>query len=171
MSERPHDGGLSAAARPATLTGMPHPSRTAGLLLAGLVLGLLLAAGCSGEEEPGAAPTATVTVPAEPPAAVPSTASVPPGFPPRPAAGQCVTVGRPDDGVYRVYDAGSVAVLDAGGQLTISEVTPAVGWAEEIERNDPDEIVVGFAGPGAEELVLEVELDDGLLAAEICHES
>lgn len=172
------------------------PRRPTPVLLAGVAAVLL--AGCAGPAEPVSgdalqvgSPTAVGTPgeglsgsPAPTSAAGPSasgtsapaTSAARPGAPtpvapggvePRPAPGACVDLPEAADGVYRVADAGTVTVVRDGGRLVLADVEPATGWAAAVDHADGREVEVEMRR-GGEALDLEVELEDGLVAVELC---
>ncbi len=139
--------------------------------LAGAVL-LLPGCGSSGE------PQATVTVTEPAPAATTSpspTTGQPPApetgaaAPARPARDQCVRIDPAPDGRYQVYDAGSAVVTFIDGRLTLESVTPAEGWTHRVDDQAPEEVEIAFRR-GAEELDLEVEVDNSRLEVSICND-
>ncbi|MDQ2636877.1 MAG: hypothetical protein M3Y83_08390, partial [Actinomycetota bacterium] len=135
--------------------------------LAGAVL-LLPGCGSSGESQSTVTVTepapATVTTGEQPAAPQPGAAA-----PARPARDQCVRVDPAPDGRYQVFDAGSAVVTFADGRLTLQSVTPADGWTHRVDDQEPEEVEIAFRR-GAEELDLEVEVDDGRLEVEICND-
>lgn len=161
-----------------------------GALLAPLLVLALAGCGDDGGNEAGneeAAPAVTVPAregatgtpsetrpPTEPSGPPPggASAAVPPGAPApaggRPAPGSCVDIPEAPDGRYTVADAGTAVVTREGDRLVLGEVTPAEGWTHSVDdRDDDDEVEVEFRR-GADELDLEVEIDDGRVEAEIC---
>ncbi|MGV0792132.1 hypothetical protein [Mycolicibacterium sp. XJ1819] len=137
-----------------------------------LVGAALLLAGCGSSDEPQ--PTVTVTEPA------PTTTGHAPSAPtPAPRAGvaeparpgldQCVRLAPTADGRYQIYDAGTAVVVFADGRLTLESVTPADGWTHRVDDQRPDEVEIEFRR-GAEELDLEVEIDDGRLEVTVCND-
>lgn len=139
--------------------------------LAGAVL-LLPGCGSSGETqstvtvtEPAPTTTAPATTTSEQPAA-PQTGAAAPA---RPARDQCVRVDPAPDGRYQVFDAGTAVVTFADGRLTLQSVTPADGWTHRVEDQESEEVEIAFRR-GAEELDLEVEIDDGRLEVSICND-
>ncbi|ODQ92068.1 hypothetical protein BHQ18_04325 [Mycolicibacterium flavescens] len=73
------------------------------------------------------------------------------------------------DGRYRVFDAGSAVVTFAENRLTLQSATPAEGWTHRVDDQEPEEVEIAFRR-GAEELDLEVEVDDGRLEVSICND-
>ncbi len=89
---------------------------------------------------------------------------------PRPAGrNQCVRLEPAPDGRYQVYDAGSAVVTFADGRLTLESVTPAEGWTHQVDDQEPEEVEISFRR-GAEDLDLEIEVDDGRLEVSICND-
>jgi hypothetical protein len=146
---------------------MPNILMTA--VLAGGAL-VLSACGSDAESQPQTVTeTATAqatTTPADAPVAPAQDA---PQMPARPALNQCVAVDPAPDGRYQVFDAGSAVVTFADGRLTIESVTPAEGWTHRVDDQEPDEVEIEFQR-GAEQLDLELEVDDGRLEVDICND-
>ena len=67
-----------------------------------------------------------------------------------------------------MYDAGSAVVTFTEGRLTLESVTPADSWTHRVDDQEPDEVEIAFRR-GAEELDLEVEVDNGRLEVSICN--
>jgi hypothetical protein len=111
-------------------------------------------------------PSASATSASSASAAAP-TPVAPGGVEPRPAPGACVDLPEAADGVYRVADAGTVTVVRDGGRLVLADVEPATGWAAAVDHADGREVEVELRR-GGEALDLEVELEDGLVAVELC---
>lgn len=140
----------------------------AALLLSGAV------SACGSTNEPQATVTVTESAPAAatspgerppPPPTAPPTA----GAPARPALDDCVRVDPAPDGRYQVFDAGTAVVIFADNRLTVESVAPAEGWTHRVDDHRPDEVEIEFRR-GAEELDLEVEIDDGRLEVTICND-
>ncbi|KUH94279.1 hypothetical protein AU189_04785 [Mycolicibacterium acapulense] len=138
----------------------------------------LLLPGCGS----GAEPQSTVTVtesasPSSSPQATPTQNTPPPAAPQtgvaapaRPGRNQCVRLEPAPDGRYQVYDAGSAVVTFADGRLTLESVTPAEGWTHRVDDQEPEEVEISFRR-GAEDLDLEIEVDDGRLEVSICNDN
>ncbi|GIG39283.1 hypothetical protein [Cellulomonas phragmiteti] len=148
-------------------------SRTA--LLVG-ASALVLAACTGGEGDATPPPVAATTEPAPDPSpdagasdddAMQDDMS---GLPPRPQRDSCVDIPVPDDGIYTVYDAGTAVVTFEDGALVLGEVTAADGWTARVDDQDADEVEIDFRRSADEVLDLEVEVDDGRVEAQICHD-
>ncbi|MGE2726915.1 hypothetical protein [Mycolicibacterium pulveris] len=135
---------------------------------------VLLLPGCGSSDEPQS--TVTVTEPA--PVATtspnaPTTEQQAPqtgaAAPARPARDQCVRIEPAPDGRYQVFDAGSAVVTFADGRLTLESATPADGWTHRVDDQEPEEVEIAFRRD-AEELDLELEVDDGRLEVKICND-
>ncbi|MGV0838310.1 hypothetical protein [Mycolicibacterium thermoresistibile] len=117
--------------------------------------------------EPAAGPTGT-TGPGDQ-NAPPGTPAQADGAPARPARDQCVRIDPAPDGRYQVFDAGTAVVTFADGRLTLESVTPAEGWTHQVDDQEPDEVEIEFRRD-AEQLDLELEVDDGRLEVKICND-
>lgn len=116
------------------------------------------------------APTAATTAPPGEPATGPDAGqTATEAAPARPARDQCVRIDPAPDGRYQVFDAGSAVVTFADGRLTLESVTPAEGWTHQVDDQEPDEVEIEFRRD-AEELDLELEVDDGRLEVKICND-
>lgn len=139
----------------------------------------LLLSGCGSTTEPQSTVTVTESV-----SLTSSPTSSPPGgqtalpeapaqtgaaAPARPARDQCVRLDPTPDGRYHVYDAGSAVVTFTEGRLTLESVSPADGWTHRVDDQQPEEVEISFRR-GAENLDLEVEVDDGRVEASICND-
>src|SRR5690606_40349133 len=91
------------------------------------------------------------------------------GTPMRPARDQCVRIDPAPDGRYQVFEAGSAVVTFADGRLTVESVTPAEGWTHQVDEREPGEVEIEFRRD-AEQLDLELDVDDGRLEVKICND-
>ncbi|WP_326546708.1 hypothetical protein QGN32_00225 [Mycolicibacterium sp. ND9-15] len=148
---------------------------------AAIAAGALVLSACGSGDETQS--TVTVTEPAA------TTASLAPATPPpagqtaptvtapqtgtavpaRPERHQCVRLEPVPDGRYQVFDAGSAVVTFADGRLTLESVTPAEGWTHQVDDEEADEVEIEFRR-GADELDLELEIDNGRLEVKICND-
>jgi len=135
---------------------------------------LLVACGSSDQTES----TVTVTEPAATTEATTTTGPAGPGeqnappadgTPMRPARDQCVRIDPAPDGRYQVFEAGSAVVTFADGRLTVESVTPAEGWTHQVDEREPGEVEIEFRRD-AEQLDLELDVDDGRLEVKICND-
>jgi hypothetical protein len=142
------------------------------MMSAALAGGALVLTACGSDAEPE--PQTVTETTAAPAATAPAVEPVAPAqdapqMPGRPALNQCVAVDPAPDGRYQVFDAGSAVVTFADGRLTLESVTPAEGWTHRVDDQEPDEVEIEFQR-AAEELDLELEVDDGRLEVTICND-
>jgi hypothetical protein len=92
-----------------------------------------------------------------------------PAEPTRPGPDECTPIGEAADGRYQVFEAGTAVVRHSGNRLKVGKLTPATGWTARVDSADRDDVQVEFR-KGGSGLDLSLELDDGLVEVEICHE-
>lgn len=147
--------------------------------LAALVTGLILLTGCTTapeEVELGDGIAPTVDDDDDQPTPLPDgsddvqaspSATAVAGGGASPAPGACVDVPATDDGVYTVAESGTVTVTASEGALTLGAVEPFAGWAYEVSTEEPTEVEVEFS-KAAEQVDLEVEIEDGAPVVQVC---